>query len=606
MTEITPPPVDRLSTDSIQATQAPSSRIPLVAPDAPTRRKWLPTLAGPLIYVVLSFALTANSWSDPTRTVIGQGGDPISELWALQWSGFAIGHGYNPFFSNFLIAPSGINLMWSGSSGPGILLAPFFLAFGPVLVYNLMLTLSLALSAWCAQLAIFRVVPSRPGAIVGGLIYGFSPYMVGHAWAHIAITIAFLPPLMLIVLHETFVRQRWRWWATGAFAGLLLAIQYTTFIETIAITALACSVVTVLLVAQRPREVRARARYTLQAGVATVVTFLVASAYPLWTMLFGGQRLGRGTVKPADEFVTDIVNFIVPTFTTKFLPGALSATSFRITNGFESGAYIGIPLIAICILTTVLLWRQIVVRTAALTGLIFAVLSLGPRLHVDGTILNVPLPFALLSQFPLIGNALASRLVGVTDLCVGVLVAAFVAHLATVGVLWRWLGIALTALGIILIIPTQLPAESYSVPSYFTGNAVKQIAPGTTVLVAPYETQGSQAPPEVWQAASGFRFRMPEGYAYVPTPTGPITGPIPTLLGEEMIAIDDAPPGSAIPQLSPAERAEFLAQMRAWHVTTVLVGPMPNYKLMTGFFQQLLGRAGDYRGGVTAWYNVRS
>jgi len=571
-----------------------------------TGHRWLEALSGPLIYLVVAFALSADSWSNPTHTVIGRGGDPTSFVWAIQWPAFAIGHGLNPFFSNYLIAPQGTNLMWSGSSGPGILLAPLVLLVGPAVVYNLMATLSLAISAWLAELAIHRLVGSRPGAIVGGLIFGFSPYMMGHAYGHVSITIAFLPPLILIVLHETFIRQRWPWWATGSFAGLLLAIQLITFLETIAITLLAAAVVTALLVVQRWHQVRARLPYAIKVCATIVVTFLIGAAYPLWTMLFGAERLGSGTVQPPDFLVTDVINFLVPTMTTRFIPGALSVTAQRITIGVESGGYIGIALIVICIITAVMLWRNIVVRTAALTGLILAILSLGPRLHVDGTILNVPLPFAVLTHLPLANNILAARLMGVVDLCVGVLVAAYVAHLGTIRAPWRGLGIGLLAFGLFLIVPTplQLPNQPYFVPTYFTSNAVKQIPAGSTALVAPFDADGTDDSPQVWQAASDFRFRMPEGYVYVPTRNGPTTGPIPTPLSEQMGLIYIATPSAPPPAVTPADRAAFLTQMSDWNVTTVLVGPMPNYDLMVRFFQGLLGRPGHYQGEITAWYHV--
>jgi hypothetical protein len=195
---------------------------------------------------------------------------------------------------------------------------------------------------------------------------------------------------------------------------------------------------------------------------------------------------------------------------------------------------------------------------------------------------------------------------GIADLCVAVLVAAFVAYLATVRAVGRGVGIALLGLGIILILPGPLPLqnESFSVPSYFTGEAVKQIPPGSTALVAPYVTNGSQDQPQDWQAASGFRFRMPEGYVYVPSPGGPITGPLPTAIGAQMVSIFSRLPGSTNPQISAVERAQYFADLRAWHVQTVLVGPMPNHNRMASFFTQLLGRSGTTQGGVVAWYNV--
>ncbi|MCU1492526.1 MAG: hypothetical protein JWO62_290 [Acidimicrobiaceae bacterium] len=562
---------------------------------------------GPLLYVALAFALMSNTWANPTSTIIGNGGDPLSYLWMLRWPAFAIGHGYNPFFSTYMVAPPGTNLAWTGSVGPGILLAPWVLWLGPLLVYNLLATLSLALSAWCAQLAIHRLVPSRSAAIVGGLVFGFSPYMMGHAWGHVTITLAFFPPLILLFLHEAVVRQRWRWWAAGGFAGLILAIQLITFLETIAITLIASLIVLVLLVVHRPHAIRARSGHAAKCLAAMIISFLAFAAYPLWTMLFGAQRLGHGTVESPDTYVNDVLNFVVPTITTKFIPGFLSASSARVNVGVvESGGYVGIGLIIICILATVFIWRHLYVRIAAVTGLILAVLSLGPRLHVDGTLLNVPMPFALLLHLPVIGNVLAARIMGVADLCVGVLVAAFIAELVLRRTRWRVLGILLVTGSLFLIIPAPLPLlnEPYSMPSYFTGPDVQRIPQGSMALVAPYETNGSLVGPQTWQQASDFRFRMPEGYVYVPTPAGPITGPVPTPLSIEMGTIETEPAAAPPPVLSPGQKAIFLAQLRAWNIRTVLVGPMSNENVMVSFFREFLGRAGSFHGGVTAWYDV--
>jgi len=593
-----------------------SKRIPRAHSSRLATSRWEPLLhryrasffAGPIIYTLIAFAFTANTWFHPTSQVVGTGGDPYDFLWALQWPAFAIAHGHNPFFSTYLIAPQGTNLMWSDSTAPGIILGPVVSLLGPVLVYNLIATLSLAMSAWFAQLAIHRFVPSWFAAFVGGLLFGFSPYMMGHAWGHVVITMAFFPPLMLILLHEMFVRQRWRWWVTGGLAGLLLALQYVTFIETIVITALAAGLAMVIVAVQRPQAFIRRVPHALRAGLVMLITFVVVDAYPLRTMFFDSQRLGHGTVEPPDAFVTDVVNFIVPTVTTRFAPTSLFAAASHIGGGVESGAYLGIPIISICILTTVVLWRHLVVRTAALVGLILAVLSLGPHLHVDGTITKFPLPFDLLSRLPLVDNILAARFMGVADLCVGILVAFFIQWLRKADVGWYLLGLAWLCFGLFLIIPVTTPTEPYSIPTYFTSAAVDKIPQGSTALVAPFDWSGPQDGPQLWQAASGFRFRMPEGYVYVPNPTGPgpSTGPLPTPFSLTLDAIFAASPQSPAPQITPADRSMYLAQISAWHATTVLVGPMPNQGVMVNFFTQLLGRPGHTQGGVTAWYHVGS
>lgn len=582
-----------------KARRAPSAR-------EKGRSRLLPAIAGPTLYVCIAFGVMGAAWANPTNTVIGSGGDPLSYLWVFQWPTFAIGHGLNPFFSEYLIAPLGTNLAWSSSTGPGIVLAPLVILLGPVLAYNLLATISLALSAWFAELLILRLVDSRAGAILGGLVYGFSPYLLGHSWGHVTITLAVLPPAALILLHEAFVRQEWHWWTTGGLAGLAVTLQFITFVETLAITAVAVIIVTILLVVQRHHLIREKVAYAWRTLLATGAAFVVLSSYPLWTLLFGAQRLGRGTVEPPDAYVTDLLNFVVPTVTTRFIPGFIASSSAHVTTGVvESGGYIGVGLLLICVFTTVRLWHSLVVRTAAITGFVLAILSLGPRLHVDGTVLNIPLPFAIFDQLPLVGNILAARIMGVTDLSVAVLVAFFIRYLRDLGIWPKLAGTALVAFGLFLQYPVlPVPLTGYSIPRYFTSSGVDRIPQGSVALVAPYDTNGTDDAPQTWQAASGFRFKMPEGYVYVPTPNGPQTGPISTPLGSTMDAIASASPISPTPKISSADRASYEQDLRQWHVQTVIVGPTLNYSQMVHFFQTLLGRPGLNTGGVTVWYHV--
>src|SRR5205823_3527182 len=82
----------------------------------------------------------------------------------------------------YLDYPAGANLTWSGLFPlPALILSPLTLWLGPVVSYNLLATLALALSAWTGFLAVRRYVPSAAAATIGGLLYGFSPALVAHA-----------------------------------------------------------------------------------------------------------------------------------------------------------------------------------------------------------------------------------------------------------------------------------------------------------------------------------------------------------------------------------------------------------------------------------------
>ena len=65
--------------------------------------------------------------------LLGAGaGDPAQMSWFLAWTPFALGHGLNPFFTNYIDYPLGVNLA-SNTSVPllGLLAAPVTLRAGP-------------------------------------------------------------------------------------------------------------------------------------------------------------------------------------------------------------------------------------------------------------------------------------------------------------------------------------------------------------------------------------------------------------------------------------------------------------------------------------------
>src|SRR3954468_19344768 len=128
-------------------------------------------------YVALAVAVFSGAWRDPATRWVGNDFDPILFIWHLRWMPFALGDGHNPLLSNYMAYPDGFNLMWNTSILlPAFVLSPITLLLGMIVAYNVLATLALALSAWCAYFALRRYARPLPAAI-GGLLYGFSPFM---------------------------------------------------------------------------------------------------------------------------------------------------------------------------------------------------------------------------------------------------------------------------------------------------------------------------------------------------------------------------------------------------------------------------------------------
>ncbi len=143
-----------------------------------------------------------------------------------------------------------------------------------------------------------------------------------------------------------------------------------------------------------------------------------------------------------------------------------------------------------------------------------------------------------------------------------------------------------------------------STPSYFTSPNSTARPAGQVVVLYPYP---SVATPEgqLWQAASGLRFRTPGGYFLVPDGPGGRIGFSPavgygadTLTARTFVALHDGHPP---PETAPL-RAALAAQLAAWRVSNVVAvsGPVPQPAVVQ-FITWLVQRPPTRTGDVDVW-----
>ena len=518
----------------------------------------------------------------------------------------------NPFYSLYLIAPKGANLMWTIPPGFGVLLAPLTVTIGVVPTYNLLATLSLAFSAWTAQLALRRFAPGELGPFVGGLFYGFSPYMAAHSLGHVMLTVAILPPLVLLLLHETLIRQQWKPAVTGLAIGALLALQLSTFLELIAGGAIAAALLVAILAVVYRKRIRERLRYIVITAAAALGSFLVLGGYQLRTLLFGTRNLlhTHALLHQPNVYITDLFGFVVPTILNAFTPLSLQSFSGHFTTtGADINGYIGVPLLIVVVVVAVRNWSSMTVRIATVMTGLMALLSMGPRLQVRGRS-TIPLPWALIAKLPLMGNLLPVRLAVFTDLGIAVLVAWAIGHRVRPSSRMRN---GVRAVTVVAVVATLLPSSvllkqlstPVRVPAYFTSSAVKRIPKGSIALIAPWTTDASNDLPEVWQAYAHFRFRLASGYAYLPlgdrlVSSGRLTDTLE--MGLWQIGLGELPPDLG----NPKTLAEIERNVRDHQISTVIVGPMQYQYTMLRVLKFLFNTQPEHVGGVYVWYDVQN
>ena len=586
------------------------------------------------------FAAIANWPAWPGDPALMRQGDPTLVVWFLSWTARALSRGINPFFTNYLNYPRGINLV-QNTAMPllGILTAPLTLAVSPIASLNLLLWLAIMLSASSMFFVLRRWVQRPVAAFIGGLLYGFSPYMTGQGSIHLHLVFVPLPPLIFLALIELLVRRHDRPVRWGLVLGVLMTAQFFISSEVLATTAIVAIAGLMILGASHPRQV-VPALHDALPGIF-VAGFIVAAciAYPVWVMVAGPDHY-RGPAFPGG-LSADLLGPVIPTSSEQFAPGAVSIGN-RLASGNvpENGSYLGVPLLMLLVVIGVSLRRDRWVRLLCAMAVGAFALSLGPVLIVDGRVTGFRLPFDLIQHVPLLNNVLTVRF--------SLYVALFAAVLVAMGIDridWqtrrvsddliqsskgRWgatnrkvlFGLTRSAIGLLAAAAmiSLIPSWPYSgttpanVPTYFTTSAASnQIPPGSVVLMSPYPSV-AEVLPLLYQAAARMRFKIIGGYGIFRTSAGtasPFTARLKPYDVEAYLWAKETggPPYPVVP--IPTTQTSLVQDtktfLRNYHVGTVLVttagaDPQAAYAL----FDQALGPPSVVVGGVSAWYQVQS
>lgn len=550
-------------------------------------------------FLGLAVLLLGSTWASPTDRTLGAGvGDPGLFTWFLRWTPFALGRRISPFVSDYLNHPDGINLMWNTWLPlPGLLLSPLTLAFGPVLTLNVLLTLAYGLSAWSAYLAIRRYVPNHGAAACGGLVYGFSPAMVGHSH-HPNLILNFLLPWLFVLVDEILVRQRrspvWLGLALGAVAAAQLLIGAELFAGMV----LLGLVLLVILVAGDRRSLRGRGLYATTAFAVGLVVFELLVALPLRAQIAGPARV-HGDITEEVRGSSDLLAFVTPSRVSAIAPEA----AVRLGDGFTGTkeTYLGIPLLFV-VAVVFARRRSPVVRVGVAMLMVCMVLSLGSRLRIGGLVTPIPLPWSAVESMPVLWHMVPARLALFAALFAGLLLAVAVDELWLAGG-WRRrvLAVAVPVLVLAFLAPSA-PLRSSPVaatPPFFTSSAVSTLPRDSVALVVPFPQKGRANQAMVWQVQAGMWFKMPGGYFVGPGPDGGTLREAPPTTTSR--TLDRIQRGGPPPGLTPALRRRIAEDFARWEVDSVILGPMPYRRVMTRFLTDLLGRPPDRVAGVELW-----
>jgi hypothetical protein len=567
------------------------------------------------IFVVVSLRVYWPQLPGNPHSIVGCAcGDEMQEVWFLKWTPWAVLHGHNPFFTNWMDYPSGANLA-TNTVMPALALvvAPVTWLFGAISSYNLIMWASFPVSA-LANLA----------ALVAGALYGFSPYMVGQGVAHVFLIFVPLPPLIFYALFRIVAVQEGSSRRWGLILAALVIGQFFVSQEVAADTLIVAGLALVILVVANRRAIsRARVDYALRAGAYAVATTLVVLAYPVYFQLLGPQAIHgatHGTVH--SPLKLDVLGTVVPNSLQWWSPGFLTRLGNKFMGGDlgENGSYLGTPLV---VALALILWKmranRWVLYVAGLAA-VAEVLSMGRWLMVANHTIHVPLPWTAFGKISFLQSDLPNRF--------AVFASFFVAVLVGLGITrWRdWSrrpvtlrrreprvalngALAALALASFAVYVPRLPIITSAVPSvpaFFTSSLDQQIPAGSVVLPFPISAS-PHATSMLWQVRAGFRWKMIGGEAIIPTPRHHVTGqPAATrpLQVTQFLSY-----WSGADTRDPALDDALVVRMREFvflnDVGTVVLDPTaPHADEALTLFRDALG-APHSEGGVDVWFHVQ-
>ncbi|HET6214922.1 MAG TPA: hypothetical protein VFE14_18790 [Micromonosporaceae bacterium] len=596
---------------SIIEADSPIPRDPAaLAPDepssAPNGRRWRGDVAAVACYLAAGLYVTAKLWLSPQRyTLAGPGGVDLYVFESFMAHGArVVTHLQNPFFTDRLNAPDGVNMMANTSMlGLSIPMTPITLLFGPhfTVLAATVFCLAATASAWYYVLS-RHLVTNRFAAFVAGALCGFAPGIISQATGHVNFTAQFLVPFIgwrVIRLGDPGRAVR-----NGLALGALVIWQAFLNEEYLFYTAIGCAIFVGIWALARPREAVARVR-TFAAGLAVAAGLAgLALAYPLYVQFKGPQSYVGLPFDPA-RFYADAYSFVL--FSSESLAGSRHIAAQYARNTSEENTFFGWPLVILAAVLMVWLWRSVIARAATAVALVFASIALGKQVVVAKHPTGIFGPYQHLARYPVFELSMPSRYALMVVPMLAILLALAGDRVAAMGVRWRagWYAVLVAAL--LPIAPTPLAVISApAVPHFITGGAWHgYVEDGRSLVGVPIV---SGAPWNIatlrWSSVTNMDFVTPGGYFIGPRGNDDrqarFNAP-PRLTGA---LLDKVARYGVVPQIGDSERRAAMQDLRFWNASVVVLGQHKYEDALHETLDELLG-PGQRVDDVWLW-DVRS
>ncbi len=384
-----------------------------------------------LLFVSLAIIQTWPLVLHMSDHAMGWPGDSYVMWWNFAWVKESLFSLSNPFYTDALYYPEGSDLyLHTLIPVNAVVSIPLQMITGGniLLTWNIMSLVFIALSGTGGYALSYHVTKERWLSLIGGVIFAFAPHVMMQLNGHLNIATTWPIPFFALFLLRFFEGRSKVDLVLVAILGALLTWNWFEFAIDVGLLAVFAFCFWAL-----PK---------LRRGQRSEVVGLVRSLLPgvaLWAALSapiliptvlafssGAYSLSTGSSE-AVYYSPDLFAYVIPS--PLWGPGE-HATNFgepfaTRSGGIETTMFLGFTPLLLSIVA--FLYR----RKSALRGSIvlwsfvfafFAVMALGPWLHVLGMKLSIPMPFRLLQEIPLIGERrVPGRMIIVGMLALGVL-----------------------------------------------------------------------------------------------------------------------------------------------------------------------------------------
>jgi hypothetical protein len=609
-----------LSLETDVTTTAPISAVPVeLAPAeqelAPRLRRrawrrlnWRDVLAI-VTFIAVALYVTAPLWLNLDHEMRDDPQDQAFFEWMLAHGARVITHGSYPFFSNLMNYPDGVNMMANTSVlAVSLPLTPVTLLFGPHVSFNVFLTLALAGTGISWYFVLSRqFVKSRLAAWIGAMFCAFAPSMMAHAGGHPNIVSQFLVPL---IIWRTLALRHGKALRNGLILGGLLIWQAFINLEILFMTAVGLGIFCLVLGISRRRRHPGQVRSFLSGLAVAGLAVIAVLAYPLSVQFFGPQSY-QGLSAYVKNFGSDLAAFT--SYSSHSVAGNDMVAARLAQNTAEENAFFGWGLVILFFGLIVWMRRNIAVVTLGAVGLLFAAMSLGPRIFLNGINTGIPGIWAALQYVPVLDSAVPTRWAMAIAPVVGVVLAlgvqraiALVRSQPAARGPVRVAMITAVAMALVPLAPRPVQTvEMAPIPQFITAGTWKQYVDADHSLVAlPLPGSGYPAPMR-WSAMTGLDMKIAGAYALLPTQSA---------LNPDDHTATFAPPwrptsglmesikqGNPIPEITDTRREMTLADLRYWHAGVIVLAPQTRDIEMLRAMTEILGFEPTWDGGVWTW-----